>query len=62
MLDFSPVDSIVGEVEVGILNLLAMSELLTKVVSRTREIWFKQTNTHDIYYMKNIRYLVFFFQ
>ena len=38
MLDFSPVDSIVGEVEVGISNLLAMSEPLTKVVSRTREI------------------------
>ena len=38
MLDFSPVDSIVGEVEVGISNVLAMRELLTKVVSRTREI------------------------
>ena len=35
---FLPVDSTVGEVEVGISNLLAMNKLLTKVVSRTMEI------------------------
>ena len=34
---FLPVDSTVGEVEVGISNLLAMYERLTKVVSRTME-------------------------
>ena len=41
-----PVDSTVGEVEVGISNLLAMKELLTKVVSRTMEI---NINQHDLY-------------
>ena len=68
-----PVDGTVGEVGVGISNLLAMKELLTKVVSRTMEININQhglykpiltiqTNTHDRYSEKNIRYLFFFFQ
>ena len=43
---FLPVDSTVGEVEVGISNLLAMNELLTKVVSRTMEI---NINQHGLY-------------
>ena len=43
---FLPEDSTVGEVEVGISNLLAMNELLTKVESRTMEI---NINQHDLY-------------
>ena len=66
---FSPVDSIVGEVEVGISNLLTMNELLTKVVSRTMEININ-INQHGLYkpqlttdiLKKKVRYLFFSFQ
>ena len=68
MIDASllPGDNIVGEVEVGISNLLAMNELLTEVVSRTMEnkhkrAWFIQTDTNDRYSEKNIPYLFFSF-
>ena len=47
---FLPVDATVGEVEVGISNLLAMNELLTKVVSRTMEI---NINQHGLYKPKH---------
>ena len=61
---FLPEDSTVGEVEVGISNLLAMYERLTKVVSRTMVI---NKNQHDLYkptltiyfLKKNIPYLFF---
>ena len=72
---FLPVDSTVGEVEVGISNLLAMNKLLTKVVSRTMEININ-INQHGLYkpiltnnprppiyiLKKNKRYLFFSFQ